>query len=226
MEAKEERLRATTIAMVDQPPSVRASYDEVAQVYAEHICDELEDKPFDRWMLGRAVDLAAGGPVVDAGCGPGHVTDFLADLGADVTGIDLSEEMVAEAWRRYPSHRFEQGDIRDLPAPEGGWAVIVAFYSLIHFETDDLAAVCTSLRSRLRPGGYLLVAVHAGEERLHLDDWWEHDVSLDFVFHPPERLAAAIADAGFTVLERIVRSPYEGREHLNERAYVLARAPG
>jgi DNA-binding PadR family transcriptional regulator len=38
-------------------------------------------------------------PVMDAGCGPGHVTAYLAAAGADAQGIDLSPEMIVEAHR-------------------------------------------------------------------------------------------------------------------------------
>ncbi|PRZ04090.1 methyltransferase family protein [Isoptericola sp. CG 20/1183] len=42
------------------------------------------------------------GPVLDAGCGPGHWTDFLARQGCDVEGVDLTasfvEHAVSTAW--------------------------------------------------------------------------------------------------------------------------------
>ena len=63
---------------------------------------------------------AAGGPVVEVGCGPGHVTAYLADAGADATGIDLSPAMVAEARRRFPDGAYEVGDLRRLMRPDLG----------------------------------------------------------------------------------------------------------
>ena len=82
------------------------------------LIDELDDKPLDRWLLERIVDLADGGPVADAGCGPGQVGFHLAAAGADVTGFDLSPGMVAEARSRFPELRFEVADLTALPAPE------------------------------------------------------------------------------------------------------------
>ena len=40
--------------------------------------------------------------MIEVGCGPGHVTAYLAEAGADATGLDLSPGMVAEARRRFP----------------------------------------------------------------------------------------------------------------------------
>ena len=74
---------------------VRASYDAVAERYADQLVDELIDgQPFERWLLDRVAAHADGGPVVEVGCGPGHVTAYLAEAGADATGIDLSPGMV------------------------------------------------------------------------------------------------------------------------------------
>ena len=81
---------------------VRSSYDAVATTYADQLVDELDGLPFETWLLDRVVAHAAGRPVVEVGSGPGHVTAYLADRGADATGIDFSPEMVAEARRRFP----------------------------------------------------------------------------------------------------------------------------
>lgn len=43
-----------------------------------------------------------GGPVADVGCGPGRVTTYLDGLGLDVSGVDLSPEMVAVGPPRVP----------------------------------------------------------------------------------------------------------------------------
>ncbi|MGA8258161.1 MAG: DUF480 domain-containing protein, partial [Nocardioides sp.] len=60
---------------------VRAAYGVVAASYAEALTGELPDLPFERWLLDR---VAAGpGPVVEVGCGPGHVTAYLAAAGAE-----------------------------------------------------------------------------------------------------------------------------------------------
>ena len=96
---------------------VRTSYDAVATAYADALVDELRGLPFERWLLDRVIAHAGDGPVVEVGSGPGHVTAYLADGGADAVGIDLSPAMVAEARRRFPDGRFEVGDLRRLMRP-------------------------------------------------------------------------------------------------------------
>src|SRR5262245_62949120 len=111
-----------------------AGYDRVATEYADHIAGELSHKPFDRDLLTRFAQLVDG-PILDAGCGPGHVARFLADHGADVRGLDLSPAMVAQASALNPDIAFTIGSMTELPE-DGGLGGIVAFYSIIHIPRE------------------------------------------------------------------------------------------
>jgi len=94
----------------------------------------------------------------------------------------------------------------------------------VHFQPDELGPVFREMRRVLSPGGLALLAFHVGEEVVHLDDLFGAPVSLDFRFHVPERVIEALESAGFTVMERTDRQPYEGAEHPSRRCYLLARA--
>ena len=74
--------------------ATRWSYDAVAAAYADAFGDELLRKPLDRALLTAFAEQVqqqapARGRVWDIGCGPGHITAFLAGLGLDTAGIDL-----------------------------------------------------------------------------------------------------------------------------------------
>ena len=68
---------------------VSAAYDSLAGEYATRLAPDLDDTPFERWLLERVVDLAGGHPVADVGCGPGLISAYLRDHGARVVGSDL-----------------------------------------------------------------------------------------------------------------------------------------
>jgi SAM-dependent methyltransferase len=77
----------------DQPSiavGARATHDAIARDYDAELGDELDRKPLDRGLLGAFVELINEGLVADVGCGPGHVTRFLAARHPDVMGVDLS----------------------------------------------------------------------------------------------------------------------------------------
>ena len=205
---------------------VVASYDALATTYADQLVDELDSKPFDRWLLERLADLADGGPVADAGCGPGQVGFHLAAAGADVTGFDLSSGMVEEARRRFPELAFAVADLTALPAPDagGGWSAIAAWYSLVHLAGSELRPAIALLGATLAPGGWLAIAVHVGDEVRHQTELWGQPIDVDFVFHDPAAVLGAFATAGLVDVEWYRRGSQPG-EADTERLYVLARRP-
>lgn len=207
---------------------VRRSYGAVASLYADQPLDDLTQLPFETWLLQRIVDLAGAHPVVEVGCGPGHVTDFLAQAGADVMGIDLAPGMVEEARRRFPERRFEVGDLNALmrPVNDDGWGAVLAWYSLVHAAASELTGSVAALARPLRPGGWLVIALHAGAEVRHLDQWGTLEVDLDFVMHDPAQVRAAAEAAGLVDLEWYHRGPVAARDETTERFYLLARKPG
>lgn len=219
---------APTVAVAsgqERDERVRAAYDAVAERYAESLADELTDLPFERWLLDRVAAHAAGGAVVEVGAGPGHVTAYLAEAGADATGLDLSPAMVAEARRRFPDGSYEVGDLRRLmrPTTAPGWSAVLAWYSLIHLAPAEVPAAVEALTRPLLPGGWLVLALHAGSEVRHLDDWFDHEVDLDVVPHEPAALTAVLASAGLVDVEWYRRGPHAARGETSERLYVLAR---
>lgn len=202
---------------------VRASYDRVAGEYARRIAGELANKPLDRSLLDRFAERVRGaGPVVDAGCGPGHVTRYLADRGVEASGLDLSPAMVEEARALNPDLRLEVGDFAALDAEDGAWAGAVAYYSLIHLPRSRVVSALRELARVLRPGAPLFVAFHAGDETRHMEEWWGHPVRLDFHFYSVAQMEGYLRDAGFVVEETTEREPYPDVEAPTRRAYVTA----
>ena len=189
---------------------LRRTYDAVADDYVAHIFDELKDKPFDRQLL-------------DDGCGPGHVARYLHERGANVVGVDLSPAMIERARALTPAVRFEVGDMRALDVPDGAWQAVVAMYSIIHIPRGQLAPVFREMRRVLAPGGFAVLAFHIGSDVLHRDEWWGHEVNVDFLFLQPEEVTAALQSAGFIVERVTQRDPYPEVEYPSRRAYVVAR---
>jgi uncharacterized protein YceH (UPF0502 family) len=205
---------------------VRSSYDVIAGAYADQLLNELGSLPFERWLLDRVVDEAAGQPIVEVGSGPGHVTAYLADRGADVTGIDFAPEMVAEARRRFPEQSFEVGDLRRLgrPPTSSGWAAVLAWYSLIHLAAAELPDAVGALVRPLDPGGWLVLGLHSGAEIRHVDSLFGEEVDLDYVLYDPGTVVKVLEAAGLVDIEWYLRGPIATRQETTQRLYVVARS--
>ncbi|HET9620532.1 MAG TPA: class I SAM-dependent methyltransferase [Kofleriaceae bacterium] len=202
--------------------AIRAGYAALAGAYRAQLGDELAGKPLDRAFLTAFVERCAG-PIADLGCGPGHVTHFLAQHAPHVEGIDLSPEMIAEARRAFPALAFRVADMAALPHADASLAGIVAFYAIVHLRSDELAAPLRECHRVLAPGGLLALAFHAGDTTVHVDRLFDIATALDFTFHPPEAVIAAVTAAGFTLEARLDRQPYPDVEHPSQRTYLLAR---
>ena len=148
----------------DHSDSNRATYDRIAQRYAEtqeKSRTECDDLFFDLESLFIA-KLPAKALVADMGCGPGLDCARFAARGYRVVGLDLSAGMLAVAARSLPS-RVVQGDMRSLPIGshrlDGIWSVA----SLLHVPECDTFKVLSEFRRTLRSSGLLALVTALGE---------------------------------------------------------------
>ena len=188
----------------------RTSYDTVATSYAAIVRDALDRDPYMRGALALFAELVDGGPVVDVGCGPGHVTAHLHRLGVEAFGVDLSPAMVELARRDHPGPRFEVGSMTDLDLPDASVAGLLAWWSLIHVPDDAVPAVLGQFRRVLCPSGPVLLGFHVGDEsRLKTEGYGGHPMKVHVHRRRPERVAAWLRDAGFTVEAQLLLGPDE-----------------
>jgi trans-aconitate methyltransferase len=83
--------------------------------------------------------------VVDLGCGPGQLTDYLHRLGVQVIGVDPVPEFISHAKSAYARARFEVGSLASLGVDHHTLSGILAWYSLIHVAPTELDSVLAPL---------------------------------------------------------------------------------
>ncbi|MEJ5947045.1 class I SAM-dependent methyltransferase, partial [Pseudokineococcus basanitobsidens] len=197
------RQSAQPSPQVDYSP-VRRAYDTLAGTYAERLPDTRAEAPLDLAMLDHFathVHATGAGSVLDAGCGAGRITRYLADRGCTVEGLDLSPEMVAAARRDHADLPFTVGSITDLPHPDGSFTGILFWYSTIHTPPDQLHHVFTEAVRVLRPGGYLLIAFQSGHGTHDVAPAYRrfgHDVELERYLTTADDIAAQLRASGLT----------------------------
>jgi 2-polyprenyl-6-hydroxyphenyl methylase / 3-demethylubiquinone-9 3-methyltransferase len=198
-------------AMLHKLNPVRLKYirDQVDQHWQ---CDECRRTPLE------------GKSALDVGCGAGLLAEPLARLGAAVTGLDASPELIAVA-RAHADARglvidYRAGDVAELA---GQFDLITCMEVIEH--VADPAAFVNALARRLAPGGLLILSTPnaTGWSKLLMITVGEglgripkgtHDFAKFII---PERMKVLLADAGLKCLdvEGIAWSPTRGL-HLSD----------
>ncbi|KLL11437.1 class I SAM-dependent methyltransferase [Protofrankia coriariae] len=110
-------------------------------------------------VAGALAPYLPAGALLEIGVGTGLIASVFAKRGWSVTGIDLSERMLAHAHRRIPG-RIARADASAIPFADGSVDACVAVH-VLHL-VGNIPAVLREVARVLRPGGRLAVA-GAGE---------------------------------------------------------------
>jgi SAM-dependent methyltransferase len=92
--------------------------------------------------------------ILDLGCGTGWFANQLAQLGP-TTGIDLSEEAIAQAKSQFPQVSFQAGNLFEMAVPEGHFDIVVSQEVIAHVANQS--GYLERAARALKPGGHLVV---------------------------------------------------------------------
>ncbi len=133
-----------------------ARYDDFAEWYSQWIRDM---PPLIAAEPGLLPGLA-GDRVLDIGCGQGRLSRHLARLGAEVTGVDLSAEMLDRARTAGPADiTYIQADITGQPTWWDGQPFDGCTCEMALMDIDDLAGALSAVAAVLRPGGWFAASL-------------------------------------------------------------------
>jgi SAM-dependent methyltransferase len=179
--------------------------------------------------LVRRLGFAPGtSSVLDVGCGTGFYLQQWQALGVtSMAGLDISDWVVTQLARAYPSATFYCANIggADSPLPAAAFDAVTALDVLVHLVDDaSYSRALDNLHRSLKPGGYLLYsdAFFHGPDKQSEDYWRGRSLST---------VAAAMDAAGFEIVFRIPMSilmaaPTDTRHRqCNERIWDAIMAP-
>ena len=176
-------------------------------------CDLLEEV-FRRYSAGPVQTI------LDLGCGTGGHALPLARRGYQVTGVDCSTEMLAQARQKaasdasgagYALSTFQQGDVRTVDLDQQFDAVLMMFAVLSYQLTnDDVLAALRTVHRHLKPGGLFV-----------LDVWYGPAV---LTIHPSDRIKVIPTADGKVI--RVASGTLDVYRHLCEVRYLIWRLSG
>lgn len=102
--------------------------------------------------------FAPGKKIIDAGCGTGIHIKLLKELGYEMSGFDLRQEMVSVAQKRNPSSVIIQGDMREFPLKEQADGIICMYGAINYIETEEgIERTFLHFFNHLNPGGVAII---------------------------------------------------------------------
>lgn len=132
--------------------NLRSGYQQWSATYDQ----PLRLFPIEEPATRALIETIAPGTALDAACGTGRYSTFLAERGHRVIGVDQSEAMLEVARRKLAAADFRHGDLTQLPLHDNSVDAVVCALALVH--VGDLRPALREFARVLRPAGRLVIS--------------------------------------------------------------------
>lgn len=177
-------------------------YDQWAWLYDKTLGPDYSANKMaflDQVLLSR---MPAGARILDLCCGTGQMITPLIEKGFDVSGLDISTQMLAYAARNTTGATLRQGDARDFSFEQKFEGVICASASLNHMrDASDLAEVFACVNRALKLGGTFVFDINHPDQ---MAQYWRGqpaagDIRRNYAWLITPRYDADTASGAFRV---------------------------
>lgn len=172
-----------------------SGYDLAASVY-----DKKEGylNSFEKGKVGEILGDIAGNKVLDVGAGTGRLSVGLANAGAEVTALDVSEEMLKVLQKKNLRIKIVVGEAENLPFSDNYFDVVTAVFLIVHLK--DPGRFFDEVYRVLKPGGKFLVTNINQKEPPEVATK-EGVIKIESFYHRPEDVVEQLNNLAF-VIER------------------------
>ncbi len=168
-------VRPATVRKAPETPKT-TSWGAVASWYDTHLetnPDTFQDAVIAPNLL-RLLDLKPGMKVLDLACGQGHFSRLFAQHNAQVTGADISPEVIAAAQKRSPKISYHATPAHKLGFAQGetfdAVTVVLAIQNI-----ENMTEVFMEANRVLKPGGRLVLVMNHPVFRNPKETHWVYD---------------------------------------------------
>ena len=147
--------------MSTQKTLIRAHFDSYAPTWHDRLSNHvyaMRYRAVERMLANQTI-----GSALDVGCGTGDFAQLFDPARTKYLGIDISENMIAECRRLFPSHEFQVGDGDSLNAGREPVDLVLSI-GVLEYLPDPVSHLKT-LVSVTKPGGSIIVTVPNGSNR-------------------------------------------------------------
>ncbi len=143
--------------------------------------------------------------ILDLGCGPGHHSRVFSENGFQVTGIDLSKEMINIAKKEVPNVEFIVMDILKLKFKNSSFNGVWASASLLHVQKKLFQKTLKNLYNILSNKGVFYLSLKEGEGEEVIKDERYGGVDKFYSYFTSDRIESLLKDVGFKLVKTTKR---------------------
>lgn len=158
---------------------------------------------FEKDKVREILGDVAGKKILDVGAGTGRLSVLLSKKGADVTALDLSEEMLKVLSKKNRKIKTSVGDAESLPFTENSFDIVVSAFLIVHLKEpryffDEAYRV-------LKDGGHLLVT-NINQKEPPVVKTKAGDIIIESFYHRPEKIREELENLAFSIeKEKIIK---------------------
>jgi ubiquinone/menaquinone biosynthesis C-methylase UbiE len=192
----------------------RKLFDDWAKSYDIDLLDEggpLMGYACSIQALEHVLQVAPNSHILDIGIGSGAITKRLAAQGAQITGIDISEKMLALCREQNPDFTLYTGTFNSIPLLNESVNYVVSGFAFHETPVSARRDACQEMARVLQPGGYLCLldimfasSLAMQEARKLIGDKWDDDEDYAIV----GELDTLLRENGFVSLKWYQAAPF------------------
>lgn len=141
-----------------------------------------------------------GKKVLDVGAGTGRLTLLLSKAKADVTALDISQEMLKMLEKKDKTILTKTGDVECLPFEDETFDVVTAAFVIVHLKNPSI--FFSEAYRVLKDGGYLAIT-NINQKEPPAVPTKEGIIKIESFYHRPEKIVEELEELAFKVVKTV-----------------------
>ncbi|WP_318310852.1 class I SAM-dependent DNA methyltransferase [Flagellimonas crocea] len=196
------------------------TWNKIAQEYADKFMGlDLYNDTYDDFFKTIKKKHAS---ILEIGCGPGNITQFIAKRSADfkIEAIDISENMIVLAKKNIPEANFHVMDCRNVAHLEMSFDAIVCGFTIPYLSEADCSKLLSDCCDLLKKNGTFYLSFVSGKGEDSGCIYGNQGDTLYFYYHDGQLIKRELERNGFIVINEFEKK-YQKSEDSVERHTIL-----
>ncbi len=197
------------------------AYDRNAEEYTKKFMDFKVYK--EKLLLFQQSYISPHAYILDIGCGPGNNAKILSgkNQSYNISGVDLSSEMIALAKINAPNCYFTVADIREL-VPDKRYDVIIVSFCIVHLSADETGTLIQTIAKMLNNNGSLYLSFMEGEKSGYEKTSFSAD-DIFFKYYEQKTIKKLLKEHSIDPVETLTEEYQEQDGSVTKDVFIFSR---